>query len=133
MVFTSPEPVGDYLEKVLTVENTLMQDPPFVTQYPAYDGDGMITVNRTTVVDPDGILVEINQIFDGLDLDSSGYWKYCIIYYISKIKQIFPKFPILSKPVYHLLILWCGLKSTKMIRSTLFGLVHYPNNKDTID
>ena len=44
-----------------------------VTQYPAYEGDGMITVNRTTVIDPDGNIVEINQILDGLDLDTEGF------------------------------------------------------------
>ena len=36
-------------------------------------GDGMITVNRTTVIDPDGNIVEINQILDGLDLDTEGF------------------------------------------------------------
>ena len=55
------------------VENTMMQEEPMVTQYPAYEGDGMITVNRTTVIDPDGNIVEINQILDGLDLDTEGF------------------------------------------------------------
>merc|ERR1711953_1401286 len=70
---TSSEPVGDYLDRVLKVENTMMQEEPMVTQYPAYEGDGMITVNRTTVIDPDGNIVEINQILDGLDLDTEGF------------------------------------------------------------
>ena len=73
LVFTSSEPVGDYLDRVLKVENTMMQEEPMVTQYPAYEGDGMITVNRTTVIDPDGNIVEINQILDGLDLDTEGF------------------------------------------------------------
>ena len=37
------------------------------------EGDGWITVNRTTVIDPDGNIVEINQILDGLDLDTEGF------------------------------------------------------------
>ena len=73
LVFTSSEPVGDYLDRILKVENTMMQEEPMVTQYPAYEGDGMITVNRTTVIDPDGNIVEINQILDGLDLDTEGF------------------------------------------------------------
>jgi len=71
LVFTSSEPVGDQLERVLEVENTMIQEAPHVVQYPAYDGKSLITVNLTTVVDPDGHLVEINHIMEGLDLDST--------------------------------------------------------------
>ena len=71
MVFTSSEPVGDQLERVLEVENTMIQEAPHVVQYPAYDGKSLITVNLTTVVDPDGHLVEINHIMEGLDLNSN--------------------------------------------------------------
>lgn len=71
LVFTSSEPVDDELHRVLEVENTMIQEAPHVVQYPAYDGTGLITVNLTTVVDPDGHLVEINHIMDGLDLDSN--------------------------------------------------------------
>ena len=38
LVFTSSEPVGDYLDRVLEVENTMMQEEPMVTKYPAYEG-----------------------------------------------------------------------------------------------
>ena len=71
LVFTSSEPVDDELHRVLEVENTMIQEAPHVVQYPAYDGTGLITVNLTTVVDPDGHLVEINHIMDGLDLESN--------------------------------------------------------------
>ena len=71
LVFTSSEPVGDKLERVLEVENTMVQEAPHVVQYPAYDGKSLITVNLTTVIDPDGHLVEINHIMDGLDLNSN--------------------------------------------------------------
>ena len=71
LVFTSSEPVDDELHRILEVENTMIQEAPHVVQYPAYDGTGLITVNLTTVVDPDGHLVEINHIMDGLDLDSN--------------------------------------------------------------
>ena len=35
-----------------------------VYQYPNYDNSGYLTVNASTVVDPDGNLVEINSIID---------------------------------------------------------------------
>ena len=66
LVFTSYESVAKNLEKVLSVENTMVQGGPKISTYPNYDGTGLITVNSTTIVDPDGHLVEINQILDGL-------------------------------------------------------------------
>ena len=71
LVFTSSEPVGDELERVLEVENTMIQEAPHVVQYPAYDGKILITVNLTTVVEPNSHLVEISHIMEGLDLNSN--------------------------------------------------------------
>ena len=71
LVFTSSEPVDDEIHRVLEVENTMILEASQINQYPAYDGTGLITVNLTTVVDPDGHMVEINHILDGLDLDSN--------------------------------------------------------------
>ena len=42
LVFTSSEPVGDYLDRVLEVENTMMQEEPMVTKYPAYEGQAQM-------------------------------------------------------------------------------------------
>ena len=47
----------------------MLQHEPKISIYPNYDGTGLITVNTTTVVDPDGHPVEINQILDGLQFD----------------------------------------------------------------
>lgn len=45
LVFTSSEPVGDELERVLEVENTMIQEAPHVVQYPAYDGKILLNSN----------------------------------------------------------------------------------------
>lgn len=71
LVFTSSEPVDDEIHRVLEVENTMILEASQINQYPAYDGTGLITVNLTTVVDPDGHMVEINHILDGLQINSN--------------------------------------------------------------
>lgn len=41
--------------------------PPKLTQYPSYDGSSVIRVNVTKFYDPDGFLVELNELLDPLD------------------------------------------------------------------
>ena len=52
MVFTSSEPVGDYLDRVLTVENTMMQEEPKVTKYPAYEGRASLNAEQFLSCEP---------------------------------------------------------------------------------
>ena len=45
------------------VENVVMIEPPEVQQFPSYEGSSKpVYVNLTTVLDPDGNLVELNHI-----------------------------------------------------------------------
>ncbi len=39
---------------------------PSVTQYPGYGGKGVIKVNVSTIIDPDGFVLELNQVLSGL-------------------------------------------------------------------
>ena len=58
--------VKDQVCKVLQVENTLLLEPQTVVKFPGYMGsDEPVAVNLTTVIDPDGNLLEINQILEG--------------------------------------------------------------------
>ena len=58
--------VEDQVRNVLQVKNTLFLEPPTVVKFPGYMGsDEPVTVNLTTVIDPDGNLLEINQILEG--------------------------------------------------------------------
>ena len=43
-------------------------EPWKISTYPNYDGTGFIQVNRTCLLDPDGHVIEVNQILDGLDI-----------------------------------------------------------------
>lgn len=42
---------------------------PSVTQYPGYGGKGVIKVNVSTIIDPDGFVLELNQVLSGLPGD----------------------------------------------------------------
>jgi len=39
---------------------------PELTQYPSYDGSGTISVNVSVLTDPDGFVVELNQLMEAL-------------------------------------------------------------------
>ena len=39
---------------------------PSLTQYPSYDGTGTISVNVSVLTDPDGFVVELNQLMEEL-------------------------------------------------------------------
>ena len=39
---------------------------PRETRYPSYDGDGMIRVKVSVLTDPDGFVIELNQLLDEL-------------------------------------------------------------------
>ncbi|NNL99796.1 MAG: VOC family protein, partial [Gammaproteobacteria bacterium] len=39
---------------------------PEVVEYPAYGGDGVIRVPVSTITDPDGFIIELNQLLGGL-------------------------------------------------------------------
>lgn len=39
---------------------------PSVVEYPGYGGDGVIRVNVSVIVDPDGFVIELNQVLSGM-------------------------------------------------------------------
>ena len=39
---------------------------PSVVEYPGYGGEGVIRVNVSVIVDPDGFVIELNQVLSGM-------------------------------------------------------------------
>lgn len=50
--------------KIEADQNIKVLSPPKLTQYPGYDGTNIIRVMVTKFYDPDGFLVELNQLMD---------------------------------------------------------------------
>lgn len=48
------------------VDGVVVIDEPMPVSYPSYDGEGVIDVIVSTVQDPDGFTVELNQLVSGL-------------------------------------------------------------------
>jgi hypothetical protein len=41
-------------------------DEPEITSYPSYDGSGVIRVRVSVIMDPDGFVLELNQLLSEL-------------------------------------------------------------------
>lgn len=65
LVFNHQDVAGAF-ERASQIEGVVVLSEPEETQYPSYDGKGVIRVLVSTLQDPDGIAVEINQVLDGL-------------------------------------------------------------------
>ncbi len=66
LVFNTAE-LDEKWARVVATPGVEVISPPELARYPSYDGTGVIRVNVTTFYDPDGFLVELNQLFDPLD------------------------------------------------------------------
>mmetsp|Transcript_4240 Transcript_4240/g.7434 ORF Transcript_4240/g.7434 Transcript_4240/m.7434 type:complete len:244 (-) Transcript_4240:776-1507(-) len=66
LVFTSNEPVEEKIKKAAEVPGARISEPTTYNEYPAYSGKGVIKVSRTMLKDPDGFLVEMNQLLSPL-------------------------------------------------------------------
>ena len=51
---------------IVNKEGIKIISPPKLTKYPSYDGDGVLRVKVSKFYDPDGFLVELNQLLDPL-------------------------------------------------------------------
>lgn len=52
--------------KASTVPGVKVLNEPRLTQYPSYDGEGTISVNVSILSDPDGFVVELNQLLEDI-------------------------------------------------------------------
>ena len=76
LLLTSSSSMNERIQRVLQVDNVYLAglfelglimyscsiEKPEIVEFPGYDNESSYRVNLTTVVDPDGNLVEINQI-----------------------------------------------------------------------
>ena len=60
------EDLASTFEKARAVPGVTVLNAPRVTEYPAYDGEGTISVNVSVLIDPDGFVVELNQLLEDL-------------------------------------------------------------------
>ena len=51
---------------IVNKEGIKIISPPKLTKYPSYDGEGILRVKVSKFYDPDGFLVELNQLLDPL-------------------------------------------------------------------
>jgi len=51
---------------IVNKEGIKIISPPKLTKYPSYDGEGVLRVKVSKFYDPDGFLVELNQLLDPL-------------------------------------------------------------------
>lgn len=58
--------VKDKFEKLRNIESIEILEEPELTEYPSYDGKTTIRVLTSTFYDPDGFLVEFNELLDSL-------------------------------------------------------------------
>ena len=58
--------VKEKFEKLKNIESIEILKEPGLTEYPSYDGKSKIRVLTSTFYDPDGFLVEFNQLLDSL-------------------------------------------------------------------
>ena len=55
-------------QRVIAVPGVKVLDEPELTHYPSYDGTGTIPVMVSTIKDPDGFVIELNQLQADLEL-----------------------------------------------------------------
>lgn len=60
------EDVNGAFERATQVPGVVVLSEPSETQYPSYDGKSVIRVLVSSLQDPDGITIEINQVLDGM-------------------------------------------------------------------
>ncbi len=65
MVFNLEDLTGSY-ERAVSVPGVVVVDEPAPVSYPSYDGEGMIDVIVSSLQDPDGFTVELNQLQEPL-------------------------------------------------------------------
>jgi catechol 2,3-dioxygenase-like lactoylglutathione lyase family enzyme len=65
LLFNSADLPGTFA-KARNVPGVRVLEEPTLTQYPSYDGSGTISVNVSTLTDPDGFVVELNQLMEEL-------------------------------------------------------------------
>ena len=53
-------------QSIVNKEGIKIISPPKLTKYPSYDGEGVLRVKVSKFYDPDGFLVELNQLLDPL-------------------------------------------------------------------
>jgi catechol 2,3-dioxygenase-like lactoylglutathione lyase family enzyme len=65
LLFNS-ENLDDRFAKARNVPGVRVLQEPERTEYPSYDGSGTIAVNVSVLTDPDGFVVELNQLLQDL-------------------------------------------------------------------
>ncbi|MEO1575188.1 MAG: VOC family protein [Pseudomonadota bacterium] len=65
LLFNSKD-VAAAFERARNVNGVRVLSEPSETNYPAYDGKGTIRVMVSVLTDPDGFVIELNQLLDGL-------------------------------------------------------------------
>jgi len=60
LLFTTQD-LATRFELASKVPGVTVLDPPTATHYPSYDGQGAIGVRVSTMTDPDGFLIELNE------------------------------------------------------------------------
>jgi len=65
LLFNS-EDLDSAFAKARAVPGVRVLSEPELTQYPSYDGSGTISVNVSVLTDPDGFVVELNQLLEDL-------------------------------------------------------------------
>jgi catechol 2,3-dioxygenase-like lactoylglutathione lyase family enzyme len=63
LLFTTQD-LATRFPKAAAVPGVRVIDEPTDTSYPSYDGSGTIGVRVSTLVDPDGFLIELNEFID---------------------------------------------------------------------
>jgi catechol 2,3-dioxygenase-like lactoylglutathione lyase family enzyme len=63
LLFTTTN-LQERFSKAAAVPGVKVLDPPTDTSYPAYDGKGTIGVRTSTLYDPDGFLIELNEFLE---------------------------------------------------------------------
>ncbi len=56
------EDLASTFERARNVEGVVVLDEPMPVSYPSYDGEGVIEVIVSTLQDPDGFTIELNQL-----------------------------------------------------------------------
>ena len=56
------EDLSEAFERARAIDGVVVLDEPMPVSYPSYDGEGVIDVIVSTLQDPDGFTVELNQL-----------------------------------------------------------------------
>ncbi len=61
--------IEEGFRQITAVEGIEILEEPALREYPSYDGKSKIRVMMSTVYDPDGFLVEYNQLLDPIEIE----------------------------------------------------------------